>query len=139
MWKQQLVDLPTKPVNIIIPFKIWILILQYKPKQFLGKGQFGIVYRINYEGGHAALKVIDRVSIENYEAMEREIKMLSLAKHRNIVQLHDSAAIDGKIYLVMEYVDGGSLHDFLQLQTQISYSFADGISWMLQAAEVILY
>lgn len=111
------------------------------PQQVLGKGAFGKVYRISQEGRDAAVKELYIKSIDNYEykVMKREIDMLTLARHRNIVQLYDTAEVGNKVYLLMEYVNGGSLHKFLQSQTQIPYSFADGINWMLQAAEVNIY
>lgn len=109
------------------------------PQQVLGEGAFGKVYRISHEGRDAAVKELNKKSIDNYEVMKREIDMLTLARHRNIVQLYDTAEVENKVYLLMEYVNGGSLHQFLQSQTQIPYSFADGINWMLQAAEVNIY
>lgn len=111
------------------------------PQQVLGEGAFGKVYRISQEGRDAAVKELYIKSIDNYEykVMKREIDMLTLARHRNIVQLYDTAEVGNKVYLLMEYVNGGSLHKFLQSQTQIPYSFADGINWMLQAAEVNIY
>lgn len=98
-----------------------------------------MVYRINHEGRNAAVKKIDITTIKDYEIMKREIETLTKSRHRNIVQLYDYTEETNNAYLLMEYVNGGSLHKFLQSQTQILYSFAEGINWMLQAAEVSHY
>lgn len=44
---------------------------------------------------------------------EREAKACARIKHENIVVIHHYSAESDRIYLVMEYVDGSSLADFL--------------------------
>lgn len=45
--------------------------------------------------------------------IEREINILKLLKHPNIVELYESIHDDasGKVYLVLELVNGGELFD----------------------------
>lgn len=106
--------------------------------QILGSGTFGIVRKLSYEGKYAALKEFKR-STENREIIEREIQMLYIVKHKHIVQLYDTAIVGDMIYMLMEYVDGGSLYRVLHGEPKIPVSFNDGLRWMYQAAEVSLY
>ncbi|MCL7030707.1 hypothetical protein MKW94_030132, partial [Papaver nudicaule] len=43
--------------------------------------------------------------------IKREISTMKLIKHPNVVQLHEVMASKTKIYLVLEFVNGGELFD----------------------------
>ncbi|ONM39678.1 Protein kinase superfamily protein [Zea mays] len=43
--------------------------------------------------------------------IKREISTMKLIKHPNVVQLHEVMASRTKIYMVLEFVDGGELFD----------------------------
>ncbi|GJN09239.1 hypothetical protein PR202_ga27227 [Eleusine coracana subsp. coracana] len=43
--------------------------------------------------------------------IKREISTMKLIKHPNVVQLHEVMASKSKIYMVLEFVDGGELFD----------------------------
>lgn len=51
-------------------------------------------------------------STERLLAMN-EAKVLSMLDHNNIVKYYNSYECDGKIFIEMEYCDGGTLADFL--------------------------
>lgn len=46
----------------------------------------------------------------------REIKILSKLNHPNIVKLYESIDTSKQVYLIMEYVQGESLHSYLKAQ-----------------------
>jgi hypothetical protein len=81
----------------------------------IGRGGFGVVYRARDErfDRDVALKVIRDAGLsdEVLERFARECRSLgALSGHPNIVAIHDAGQTpDGELYLVMEYLPGGSL------------------------------
>ena len=55
-------------------------------------------------GGH-------RVTPVEMARFRREAQIMALVQHPHIVQVHDVGEQDGRVFLAMEYVDGGSLAD----------------------------
>lgn len=91
----------------------------YADLERIARGGFGTVYRAWQErfGRVVALKVLDVEGLtdDNRRRFEREcVAMGSLSWHPNVVALHDSGITpDGRPYLVMEYLEAGSLGDRL--------------------------
>ncbi|MGY1773218.1 protein kinase domain-containing protein [Blastococcus sp. SYSU D00813] len=81
----------------------------------IGRGGFGVVYRARDErfDRDVALKVIRDAGLsdEVLARFARECRSLgALSGHPNIVSIHDAGqTADGELYLVMEYLPGGSL------------------------------
>lgn len=64
-----------------------------------------------------AIKVYDKsklTDINRQKSVRREIKLLQKMNHSNIVKIYEAFETDSHVYLVMEYVSGGSLHSFLK-------------------------
>ena len=85
----------------------------------LGKGSFGTVYLSKKDGKNCyfATKQIDRTMADkpNFQKYFRnELNILRSLKHINIVHLEDVKADNKYYYIVMEYINGGSLSDCLQ-------------------------
>ena len=85
----------------------------------LGKGSFGTVFLSKKDGknGYFATKQIDRAiadkpSYQKY--FKNELLILQSLKHPNIVHLEDLKVADKYYYIVMEYINGGSLTDCLK-------------------------
>ena len=86
--------------------------------KFLGKGSFGTVYLSQKDGkpGYFATKQIERTMADKpgfYKYFENELKLLKDLHHPNIVHLEDVKKDHNYYYIVMEYVNGGSLTDCL--------------------------
>ena len=45
--------------------------------------------------------------------MSREIKILKMIRHPNIIQLYEIIETPKQLYLIMEYASGGELFDFI--------------------------
>ena len=78
----------------------------------LGQGTFAKVYHIRSLNTSeiVSIKSMDKGKISTVEMMEqikREISMMSLVRHPNIVRLYEVMATKSKIYIIMEYVMGG--------------------------------
>lgn len=70
------------------------------------------------------------------KAVETEVKQLSRVQHSNIIALFGITHNQLSTYLIMEYAEGGSLHDFLHGNVKPPYSTAHAMSWARQCAEV---
>ncbi|GAB4859010.1 CBL-interacting serine/threonine-protein kinase 1 [Ancistrocladus abbreviatus] len=89
---------------------------KYELGKTLGEGNFGKVkLAVNLQTGKPfAVKILDKKKILNLnisDQIKREIATLKLLKHPNIVRLHEVLASKTKIYMVLEYVNGGELFD----------------------------
>lgn len=94
--------------------KVTILMKRYELGKLLGQGTFAKVYYArNIEtGASVAIKIVDKekvLKVGMIEQIKREIAVMRLVKHPNVVQLYEVMASKTKIYFVMEYVRGGEL------------------------------
>ncbi|KAL0538078.1 hypothetical protein IC582_027073 [Cucumis melo] len=88
---------------------------KYELGRTIGHGSFGKVkFAINVENGQPfALKVLDKskiIDLKFTHQFKREIRTLKLLKHPNIIRLYEVLASKSKIYMVLEYVNGGELY-----------------------------
>ncbi|PHU26313.1 CBL-interacting protein kinase 18 [Capsicum chinense] len=91
-----------------------ILMQKYEIGKLLGQGTFAKVYHArNLKTGlSVAIKVIDKEKVMKVgliDQTKREISVMRLIKHPNVVQLYEVMASKSKIYFAMEYVRGGEL------------------------------
>ncbi|KAG1338127.1 CBL-interacting protein kinase 18 [Cocos nucifera] len=91
-----------------------ILMQRYELGRLLGQGTFAKVhYARNLKTGQSvAIKIIDKEKVLRVglvDQIKREISIMRLVKHPNIVQLYEVMASKTKIYFVMEYIKGGEL------------------------------
>lgn len=92
-----------------------ILFGKYEVGKMLGKGNFGKVYKAKSvtTGEIVAIKMISKDEVKKQgmsEQVKKEISIMPLVKHPNIVELKEVMATKCNIYLVMEYVGGGDLY-----------------------------
>ncbi|XP_010275777.1 PREDICTED: CBL-interacting serine/threonine-protein kinase 25-like [Nelumbo nucifera] len=91
-----------------------ILFGKYEMGRLLGKGTFAKVYygkQLN-TGESVAIKVISKDQVKKEGLMEqitREISVMRLVRHPNVVELKEVMATKSKILFIMEYVRGGEL------------------------------
>ncbi len=74
----------------------------------VGEGAYGIVYKCrNKETGEfVAIKEFKRIGNElELKTMKRELRMLQILQHENIVAFKEAFKRKGTLYLVFEYVD----------------------------------
>lgn len=91
-----------------------VLMKKYELGRLLGQGTFAKVYHArNIKTSHSvAIKVIEKEKVFKaglIEQIKREISVMRLVRHPNIVQLYEVMASKSKIYFVLEYVKGGEL------------------------------
>ncbi|KAL3615750.1 CBL-interacting protein kinase 18 [Castilleja foliolosa] len=124
-----------------------VLMQKYEMGKLLGQGTFAKVYHARdiKDGTSFAIKVIDKEKILKVgmtEQIEREISVMRLVKHPNVVHLHEVLATKSKIYFALEYVRGGELFNkvargrlkvdsarkyFLQLISAVDFCHSRGV------------
>ncbi|KAK1268089.1 CBL-interacting serine/threonine-protein kinase 6 [Acorus gramineus] len=87
---------------------------KYELGRLLGHGTFAKVYHArNIETGKSvAVKVVGKekvIKVGMTEQVKREISVMKMVTHPNIVELHEVMASKTKIYFVMDLVRGGEL------------------------------
>ncbi len=87
---------------------------RYKIIDELGRGGSGIVYRAidTNENRTVALKIMHPRLINEPEFIERfrqEAELSATLKNKHLVPTYDHGEIDGRLYISMELMDGGSL------------------------------
>ncbi len=91
--------------------------VKYSKIKRLGEGFFGEVW-LAYSrplAANVALKIIRPDSIYNRRNFFAEAQTLHLLTHPNIVQVKDAGKFEnGSIYIAMEYLEKGSVHDKAQ-------------------------
>lgn len=88
----------------------------YQLLNSLGSGGMSSVFKaVHVETGHVvAVKVLPRALAKNVTLLQRflrEAKSAEALEHPNIVSIYDRGVDQGRYYLVLEYVEGGDLHD----------------------------
>jgi serine/threonine protein kinase len=64
-------------------------------------------------GRHVVIKYLNlSTRFEHVERFKREAQLLANFKHPNIVRVYDSGVDEGKLYIVMEYIEGLALDTF---------------------------
>lgn len=49
--------------------------------------------------------------------MRREIKLLQMLNHVNVIKVYDTIETNNHVNIIMEYIPGTSLHGYLKAQT----------------------
>eukprot|EP00301_Raphidiophrys_heterophryoidea_P005445 c12285_g1_i3.p1 GENE.c12285_g1_i3~~c12285_g1_i3.p1 ORF type:complete len:444 (-),score=124.70 c12285_g1_i3:373-1704(-) len=87
----------------------------YKNLKKIGEGGCGSVYyaeRIS-DSKKLAIKVMQRSQNSNMQTVENEVALMSLSHHPNVVEYYDTFLTPTEMWLVMEYMPGGSLTHML--------------------------
>ena len=73
-------------------------------------------------GSKVAVKILEKEKIKDSsdtERVAREIKILKLVKHPNIVQLFEIIETSKQLYLMMELAEGGELFDYIVARSRL--------------------
>jgi|GEM_PF-1844323 len=92
----------------------WPVLPGFEILELLGRGGMGIVYKARHADLDrlVALKMIragDLASRETVARFRAESRTLAQLQHPNLVQVFEVGEYQGRLYLVFEYVEGGSL------------------------------
>jgi len=105
-----------------MPLAIGSLLLgKYQTEQLLGEGGFGYVYRATDQRLRRtiAIKELKPEASQDKQALQRfllEAQAAANLNHPNIITIHDLEIQDGRYFIIMEFMAGGSLNSLLQQQ-----------------------
>ncbi|OAD59123.1 Serine/threonine-protein kinase MARK2, partial [Eufriesea mexicana] len=92
---------------------------KYKLLKTIGKGNFAKVKLAKHlpTGREVAIKIIDKTQLNpgSLQKLFREVRIMKMLDHPNIVKLFQVIETDKTLYLVMEYASGGEVFDYLVL------------------------
>ena len=82
----------------------------------LGKGSYGEVYLSQKQNALFATKKVKRKKTDDEmtKYFKNEINILRILNHPNIVKLEEIKMDENNYYIVMEYINGGELSDYLK-------------------------
>jgi eukaryotic-like serine/threonine-protein kinase len=105
------------------------LLGQYKILDQLGRGGMGRVFKAEHQTMKrvVALKVLAPEVMESDRAKDlflREVRVVGKLAHPNIVTAFDANEVQGRYFLVLEYVDGPNLEQLVRKQGTLSVGLA---------------
>ena len=112
----------------------------------LGKGNFGAVYLVTSKLTNKlyAMKEIQTSKYKSQEEVnqvEKEIKLLENLRHPHVITYFNSFKQNGNIYIIIEYINGGSLEDLLIKNIKQQKRIDEKTLWdlLIQSLSGLLY
>jgi len=110
----------------------------YRVVDRIGKGAMGIVYSAHDDraGRPVAVKVMMtdlEGDSETRERFYREAKIAGRLQHRNLITVYDMGEEEGRLYMVMELLQGQTLADFLKRPDPVPLE--QSVDMMMQMCE----
>ncbi len=108
---------------------------RYEIEEIIGVGGMAVVYKAydNVEERTVAIKILKDEFIKNDEFINRfknESKAIAILSHPNIVKVYDVSFGDLIQYIVMEYIDGITLKEYIERQGSLRWK--DAVFFTLQ-------
>ncbi|MGH2521222.1 MAG: protein kinase domain-containing protein [Anaerolineales bacterium] len=119
---------------------------KYRIVELLGRGGMAEVYKA-YQANldrHVAVKVMHAFLADDpgfTSRFEREAKNVGALRHPNIVQVYDFDVEQGMPYMVMEFIEGGTLKTYLEelAQRDQSVPLPEALRIIQQVGEALAY
>eukprot|EP01137_Pigoraptor_chileana_P036195 Opistho-2@31370 len=93
------------------------MIGNYRLEKTIGKGNFAKVKLAKHvlTGEEVAVKIIEKAELNEASLAKlfREVRIMKLMDHPNIIKLYEVIDTPARLYLVLEYAAGGEVFDFL--------------------------
>lgn len=118
---------------------------RYQILRVVGRGGMGRVYKARDRelGEDVAIKLLrgeilgdDPTIVERFKT---EIRLARRISHRNVVRTHDLGEADGAYYVTMEYVEGITVRDLIDMRGHLSASSTLGIAQQLAASLAVAH
>ena len=112
----------------------------------LGKGHFGSVFLVTSKLTNKlyAMKEIQASKYSSQEELnqvEKEIKLLENLRHPHVITYFNSFKENGNIYIIIEYINGGSLEELLLKNIEQKKRIPEKTLWdlLIQSLSGLLY
>ncbi len=124
-----------------------ILANRYRLILLVGQGTMGAVYdaedlvfhrRVALKQMRYAPEASDRVKEQTRDQFEREAKILATLRHPNLPRVTDYFALADQQFLVMDYIEGQSLDEILELQPG-GLAESTVLEWADQLLSALIY
>ena len=116
-------------------------IRDYAVQELLGKGAFGNVYQVKKDTGETLYAIkelpLDAISEaasstdaqQSASYLAREVDILTVLNHPNIIHYYESFKFNDALYIVMELVEGATLLDHLNSLTEKKQTMPTSRLW----------
>ncbi|MBQ4120158.1 MAG: Stk1 family PASTA domain-containing Ser/Thr kinase [Clostridia bacterium] len=108
---------------------------RYEIREIIGVGGMAVVYKAfdNLENRFVAIKILKEEFLSNQEFLRRfknESKAIAMLSHPNIVSVYDVSFGDLIQYIVMEYIEGITLKEFIEREGSLRWK--DAVHFAIQ-------
>ena len=108
---------------------------RYQLFEIIGKGGNSVVYRALDESLH--IEVAIKCIAQAKEHAQKEARCMAKLSHSAIPHIYDAFEEQGIVYIVMEYLQGVSLMEYIQQRAVISQQQL--YQWIAQVIDVMEY
>ncbi|KFP53181.1 Serine/threonine-protein kinase Nek5, partial [Cathartes aura] len=109
---------------------------KYEIIKKIGEGSFGKIFlaKGKVDNEQCVIKEINltKMPVKEKEASQKEVILLAKMKHANIVTFYAALREKNKLYIVMEYCDGGDLMKRINMQHGVLFDEDQILSWFVQ-------
>uniref|UniRef100_A0A8B9BJS6 non-specific serine/threonine protein kinase n=1 Tax=Anser brachyrhynchus TaxID=132585 RepID=A0A8B9BJS6_9AVES len=109
---------------------------KYEILKKIGEGSYGKIFlaKGKVDNEQCVIKEIDltKMPVKEKEASQKEVILLAKMKHANIVTFFASLQENNKLYIMMEYCDGGDLMKRINMQHGVLFDEDQILSWFVQ-------
>jgi tetratricopeptide (TPR) repeat protein/tRNA A-37 threonylcarbamoyl transferase component Bud32 len=141
------VALPFQQINETLPVHK-LINGRYQLEVRVGQGGMGAVYKAfdtRFNNRPIAVKEMSRTGLsalqiqEAEEAFERESRILADLLHPNLPRIYDHFTENERSYLVMDFIEGRTLEDYLEKANGSSLPLDQVVEWAEQICNVLNY
>ena len=113
---------------------------RYEIREIIGVGGMAVVYKAydNQENRLVAIKILKEEFLSNEEFLRRfknESKAIAMLSHPNIVNVYDVSFGDLIQYIVMEYIEGITLKEYIEKQGSLLWK--DAVHFIIQILKAL--